>query len=410
MIESIDDEYIIKYFFSDSSRISSRINSNRIRSLDSNPVIKNYLENRYSDSKSVVETINRIYYGIDVRPVCLVCGKEVKYLSKDVYSKHCSRKCSANDIETREKSKQTCLERYGVENGGCSREALEKIKQTNLDRRCVSYSFLDSVVKEKSRETCRRRYGCDWYVQSKIAKKLYRDNCKKKYGVEFVWQRRDVINKIKRVKYKRYGNEGYVNVEKSKETSRDRYGCDSWTQSEVGRKRLSNQYYDALEKREKTCLERYGVRYRMEDPNYRRLLSEKMVSQNRIGSHISKEESRLYKMISEYFPDVVSQYISDRYPYVCDFYIPSLDLYIEYNGTWTHGSHPFNETDECDLLILEKWKNKCSKYYDNAIYVWTEHDVKKRNIAKERGINFIEWFSYSEAIEGVRKIVELKNL
>ena len=30
----------------------------------------------------------------------------------------------------------------------------------------------------------------------------------------------------------------------------------------------------------------------------------------------------------------------DRYPFACDFYISSLDLFIECNYHWTHGGKP----------------------------------------------------------------------
>ena len=48
-----------------------------------------------------------------------------------------------------------------------------------------------------------------------------------------------------------------------------------------------------------------------------------------------------------------------------------------------------------DIEILNEWKSKSenSDFYKKAIYVWTEHDVKKRNIAKENKINYLEIFS-----------------
>ena len=59
-----------------------------------------------------------------------------------------------------------------------------------------------------------------------------------------------------------------------------------------------------------------------------------------------------------------------------------LDLYIEIQGSWTHGKHAFNENNQDDIDKLNLWKSKNTKFYDNAIYTWTELDVKKRNIAK----------------------------
>lgn len=39
--------------------------------------------------------------------------------------------------------------------------------------------------------------------------------------------------------------------------------------------------------------------------------------------------------------NVCPQYTSERYPFLCDFYIKPLDLYIELNLYWTHGGHFF---------------------------------------------------------------------
>ena len=44
-------------------------------------------------------------------------------------------------------------------------------------------------------------------------------------------------------------------------------------------------------------------------------------------------------------------------------------------------------------MILDDWKSKNSKYYDNAIETWTVRDVKKREIAKKNSINYLEIFS-----------------
>ena len=43
----------------------------------------------------------------------------------------------------------------------------------------------------------------------------------------------------------------------------------------------------------------------------------------------------------------------DRYPFACDFYISSLDLFIECNYHWTHGGKPYEGTED-DKQIVEK--------------------------------------------------------
>ena len=102
-------------------------------------------------------------------------------------------------------------------------------------------------------------------------------------------------------------------------------------------------------------------------------------------------------ILKKKFPDLKTQYVSEEYPFRCDFFIPSRNQYIEYNGTWTHGGHPFNEKDERDVAKLDDWKSRNSKYYENAIETWTVRDVKKRNLARDSGLNFVELWNISDA-------------
>ena len=75
----------------------------------------------------------------------------------------------------------------------------------------------------------------------------------------------------------------------------------------------------------------------------------------------SKSEDLFYKRLLLYFnkEDIYRNYCLDsRYPYSCDFYIKSKDLFIEYQGHWTHGYEPFNENKEEHIKYLEKMQEK----------------------------------------------------
>lgn len=114
---------------------------------------------------------------------------------------------------------------------------------------------------------------------------------------------------------------------------------------------------------------------------------------------ISKPEKEIYKILYIKYPDLIYQYRSEKYPFNCDFYIPSLDLYIEYQGNWTHGFKPYNPEDKECIEKLKLWNSKIKenkKYYSQAKYVWTNLDPRKRKIAKENNLNWIEFFSMEE--------------
>ena len=121
----------------------------------------------------------------------------------------------------------------------------------------------------------------------------------------------------------------------------------------------------------------------------------KSLSGKGISGCSSKVEIDFYKyLINTFgFENVDPQHYDNQYPYSCDFFIPGLDLYIEIQGSWTHGKHPFNPGDKKDNEKLNYWKSKDSEYYNNAIYTWTDLDVRKRVCARDNHLNYLEIFS-----------------
>lgn len=107
---------------------------------------------------------------------------------------------------------------------------------------------------------------------------------------------------------------------------------------------------------------------------------------------VSSLEEEFYKVLVDIYGEdnIIRQYKSDKYPFACDFYIKSEDKYIELHGNWTHGGRPFDESDESCIKQLNEWKEKAktSKYYQNAIYTWTDLDVRKRKFAQENNLNY----------------------
>lgn len=132
---------------------------------------------------------------------------------------------------------------------------------------------------------------------------------------------------------------------------------------------------------EKTKLERYG------SATYNN--TKKNIQTRKICP--SRPEEELYsKLVEQYGEHNVKRqyYDKERYPYHCDFYIPSEDLFIELNAHWTHGEEPFDNTKSEHQDLLLQWKSKNSKYYENAIYVWTDLDVRKLNTLRTNKLNF----------------------
>lgn len=109
--------------------------------------------------------------------------------------------------------------------------------------------------------------------------------------------------------------------------------------------------------------------------------------------HVSGPENKAYKLLCEKFgcDDVKRQYSSDKYPFACDFYIVSYDLYIEMNLYVSHGGHWFDATNGEDVRKLQVWQERAQgrNLYSKMIYTWTDLDLRKRETAIENDLNYL---------------------
>lgn len=185
---------------------------------------------------------------------------------------------------------------------------------------------------------------------------------------------------------------------KIRETSRDRYGVDHHNQRPERRDPLR----EAMTDERQTLMQEakdyspeanaeYGRRMSQwwaEPENVERALSVKRAN----GTwRDSQPERDLHEILVAHFGtlDVKPQYRDpDRYPWACDFYIPSRDLFIELNGSWTHGPHWYDPANDEDAKRVSLWASKGSPYYLNAIKNWTTRDVTKRENARTHALNY----------------------
>ena len=127
------------------------------------------------------------------------------------------------------------------------------------------------------------------------------------------------------------------------------------------------------------------------------------MKQNNSYNKSQDEEFVYQKLIEKYgHANILRQYKSKDYPFPCDFYVETLNLYIECNFHWTHHYEPFNEKNKEHIELLRTWTQKHTSYYDNAIHVWTKADPKKLKTFIENKLNhkifynleqFYEWYN-----------------
>lgn len=110
----------------------------------------------------------------------------------------------------------------------------------------------------------------------------------------------------------------------------------------------------------------------------------------------SLQEEKAYVALCKKFgvDDVVREYSSALYPFSCDFYIKSIDTYIELNITWYHGGHFYNADNPDDQAWLAEWRRRMprSSCYAAAIHTWTERDLLKRDTARKNHLNYLTFW------------------
>lgn len=141
-------------------------------SLITNPIIIQYLETRYNDSSSNLETYKRIKLGIEEKPKCPICGKPVTFIGKKskMFTKYCSNECAGKAEETINKKKQTQLENWGSE---CCYNS-DKYKEKLKEKYGVEYISQIPEVIEKKKQTWVEKYGVEHISQNEdIKQKVY---------------------------------------------------------------------------------------------------------------------------------------------------------------------------------------------------------------------------------------------
>lgn len=144
----------------------------------------NILNNWYSDSTCIRETIYRLLNDLDVRPVCKMCGKRLRFVNS-AFPTYCSPKCRNTDpnvIKKNSDSVSRSLKRAYKERGA---EIKNKRAKTIKEKYGIESSTPFSIkeVQDKVKNTVMERFGVDNIFRLKE----YRSNREywQKYSVEY---------------------------------------------------------------------------------------------------------------------------------------------------------------------------------------------------------------------------------
>lgn len=358
------------------------------------PNALNYAAFRYShlENSGIAEKLYWFINDLKEFPKCVVCGKEIHTFRNIIigYSQHCQEHMMQDETVRNSISRSY---RLHIEKDP---DFLNRIRSKRITTNIANNKPPTWNNSEKAKDTFNR----NWIQTGKID---------------------DKTKRTKETLKKRYGDETYNNSDLRRKTCLELYGVPSYSQTDEFIEKVKTTNHENLgvdfpgqspkcrEKQMKTCMDRYGVQNYAQSEEFKKLWKDQNFVKNRQlkqyktknknGTfNTSKSEIYVNTILMQKFGknNVISQYTDKRYPYMCDFYIKHLDIFIECNFHWTHGGHWFDKNSDYDINKLNTWKTKNTKFYNTAIDVWTRRDVMKYNTAKNNNLNYIVFWNLTE--------------
>ena len=385
---------------------------------------------------------------------CFNCGIQLLLYKVLSNSKFCSSKCSNSSELTKNKSKQTSLNHYGVDNPAKSAEVQNKIKITNVERYGVERPVQNTEIKNKITKSCKQtlinKYGVDNISKVDFIKEKKINICLAKHGVEFATQLACVKEKTKETCLKKYGvdhpskNESVKSkiVKSNKQTCLNRYGVETIFQTNKLKEISYELSQDKLWKTilswkefvnplfDRNDLEGYDKEYQWKclkcgNEFYSNIHSTKIEPFNQriprcltcypILSGTSKKEQELVEFCKQFYPNLIQHDRKLITPYELDIVIPEIKLALEFNGAYWHsieagtplGYHQMKSMmcETKGYRLIHIWEDEWSDALKIKLKAVLE---QKEEINTECKLDH-SWFKFDKRFELSRPEIILRN-
>lgn len=339
-------------------------------------------------------------------------------------------------------AEQTRLERYSGKYTFSKGSSLAEAARATFAQHMSDRDFAEDRRRRKTTAT-RARFGVAYPSQSLLVQAKMRATSRLRYGVDHPSQRSEARARQSAV----VRLDGARRASISRQTNLARYGVEHISQLPANRDRqselMTRTFTERGRKARATTLKRYGVLYAAQRQERRMALAAFMrtngvefaarsrvtsLARYGVASHAQTEQRRmsqslrmldpehqkritaakhannsfrtsaaeeaLYVALVRHFGehDVLREHVDPRYPYRCDFFIPSRDLFVELNGMWTHGGHWFDQTDLRDLQVIRNWQARNTAYCMAAVTEWCQRDKTKRDAAGAAELNYVTFW------------------
>jgi hypothetical protein len=366
----------------------------------------------------------KVYYYInEIKDIILCsCGENKKFIGyKNGYRKTCgNKKCFVNI------RKETCIEKWGVDNPKKSKEILEREKENIKKKWGVDHYMLSEDVKNKFKKTMIEKWGVEWAQQSNEIKKKSLETWENNERKEEIIKKRKInlLNKTKEEKreindkkiksiVKKYGSyDNFIKyrLERIKKNSLEKWGVEHhFKNKKIKEKRIKSYKKNILSKIKEDLPELIDFNFKISNKNntdsilnfkcsccdkdfyinrqlfvFRKNANENIcLNCNPILSGKSKKELEVLDFIKNNYNGLIETNIKDIINGELDIYLPDLKIGFEFNGLYWHSDrykdkfYHLNKTKE----FLEKNKQ--------LIHIWEDDWDFKKDIVKSIILNKI---------------------
>jgi hypothetical protein len=222
---------------------------------------------------------------IKVKCNYLNCNKSVEKIFREIEKTGAYCEICKNIIKL-EKTKKTCLEKYGVEYSCQNKDVKNKLKNTYLEKYGTEHAFQSEIIKNKIKQTMINTYGVENPMQNNKIKEKTKNTVLKKYGVDSVFKNKIIKEKCKNTILEKYGVENPSQNEeiklKKKETSLKNWGVDYPSQNE-----------EIKLKKKETSLKNWGVEYPLQNEEVKNKVKETNLNKFGVTCTFQNEEVKL---------------------------------------------------------------------------------------------------------------------
>jgi hypothetical protein len=274
---------------------------------------------------------------------------------------------------SKQKSKITNKEKYGVEFHTQSEEIKRKIKQSNIIKFGVENPMQSHIIKEKQKRTIIETYGVDNISKLEKVKNKKRETTLSNFGVDVPLKSEIIKQKVKKTNLKKYGNEYFT---KSELYRKENYDIAN-----------DNFYLSYIDDGISLFECDYGLNHNFEISKdvycKRKLYNIPLCTVcNPVGDNRSVKEKELFNFISNsYSGEILNNWRDSKME--IDIYLPHLKIGFEFNGLYWHS----------DIYKEKDFHLKKTEFFNKKeiriIHIWEDDWDNKRDIIKSQVLNIL---------------------